>query len=138
MNINWDGLDVPNRKLAIERIRLKNNSTTIFVAYAPTSSFEEKLGASCTLEAFLENLEKLFKGNHTFSKSLSVISTPSWLQNGWRAPSRLPKQNEQSEKLSEFSKTTHITHGNTQFMKCDGHGLGLLAFAMDAGVTKLP
>ncbi|KAK6761018.1 hypothetical protein RB195_022184 [Necator americanus] len=66
---------------------------TIFVAYAPTSSYEEE-----EVEAFYMDLEKFYREDQAFYKV--------GLQ--W---------NDQGERLSRFIMTTKTIHGNSQFEK---------------------
>ncbi|EYB83630.1 hypothetical protein Y032_0332g2772 [Ancylostoma ceylanicum] len=77
----------------IGRLRLRRCGSTpaltVFVAYAPTSSYDED-----EIEAFYMDLEKFYREDHTFYK--------------W---------NEQGERLSEFIMTTKTIHGNSQFQK---------------------
>ncbi|XGW33804.1 hypothetical protein V3C99_017899 [Haemonchus contortus] len=91
-------------------------SLTIFVAYAPTSSYEEE-----ELEAFYMDLERLYREDHTFFKVIDVDF------NAKIGPRRTAEElhigthgvewNEQDERLSEFIMTTHTIHGNSKFQK---------------------
>ncbi|KAK6740785.1 hypothetical protein RB195_008934 [Necator americanus] len=88
---------------------------TIFVAYAPTSSYEEEV------EAFYTDLEKFYRRDHAFYK---VIIGDF---NAKVGPRRTPEEfhigahglqwNDQGERLSEFIMTTKTIHGNSQFQK---------------------
>ncbi|VDO67533.1 unnamed protein product [Heligmosomoides polygyrus] len=59
----------------IGRLRLKRcgseSALTVFVAYAPTSDYDDK-----EVEAFYVELEKFYKEDHTFYKLSSATSTP--------------------------------------------------------------
>ncbi|VDO22159.1 unnamed protein product [Haemonchus placei] len=55
-------LNSPNRTFAIRKM-LRRIALTIFVAYAPTSSYEEE-----DLEAFYMDLERFYREDHTFFK----------------------------------------------------------------------
>nr|CDJ84627.1 Endonuclease exonuclease phosphatase domain containing protein [Haemonchus contortus] len=104
----------------IGRLRLRRCGSTpaltIFVAYAPTSSYEEE-----ELEAFYMDLERLYREDHTF---FNVIDGDF---NAKIGPRRMVEElhigthgvewNEQGERLSEFIMTTHTIHGNSQFQK---------------------
>ncbi|ETN70999.1 hypothetical protein NECAME_14397 [Necator americanus] len=88
---------------------------TIFVAYAPTSSYEkEEVGA------FYMDLEKYYREDHAFYK---VIVGDFNAKVGKKTPEGLRIEthglqwNEQGERLSEFIITTKTTHGNSQFQK---------------------
>ncbi|ETN69189.1 hypothetical protein NECAME_15464 [Necator americanus] len=82
---------------------------TIFVAYAPTSSYEEGV------EAFYVDLEKFYREDHAFYK---VIIGDF---NAKVGPRRTPEElhigihgiqwNDQGERLSEFIMTTKTIHG---------------------------
>ncbi|XGW34457.1 hypothetical protein V3C99_018388 [Haemonchus contortus] len=104
----------------IGRLRLRRCGSTpaltVFVAYAPTSSYDEE-----ELEAFYMDLEKLYRGDHTFFK---VIVSDF---NAKIGPRRTTEElhigthgmewNKQGERLSEFIMSTHTIHGNSQFEK---------------------
>ncbi|KAK6734446.1 hypothetical protein RB195_017932 [Necator americanus] len=89
---------------------------TIFVAYAPTSSYEEE-----EVEAFYMDLEKFYREDHAFYK---VIIGDF---NAKVGPRRTPEEllietpglqwNDQGERLSEFIMTTKTIHGNSQFQR---------------------
>ncbi|KAK6734421.1 hypothetical protein RB195_017920 [Necator americanus] len=89
---------------------------TIFVAYAPTSSYEEE-----EVEAFYMDLEKFYREDHAFYK---VIIGDF---NAKVGPRRTPEElhigthglqwNDERERLSEFIMTTKTIHGNSQFQK---------------------
>ncbi|KAK6764564.1 hypothetical protein RB195_024764 [Necator americanus] len=89
---------------------------TIFVAYAPTSSYEEE-----EVEAFYMDLEKFYREDHAFYKAIIGDF------NAKVGPRRTPEElhigtyglqwNDQGEKLSEFIMTTEAMHGNSQFQK---------------------
>ncbi|KAK6740789.1 hypothetical protein RB195_008937 [Necator americanus] len=88
---------------------------TIFVAYAPTSSYEEEV------EAFFTDLEKLYRRDHAFYKviigdfnaKVGPIRTPEEFHIG----SHGLQWNDQGERLSDFIMTTKTIHGNSQFQK---------------------
>ncbi|KAK6731405.1 hypothetical protein RB195_007711 [Necator americanus] len=103
----------------IGRLRMRRcgptSALTIFVAYAPTSSYEEEV------EAFYMDLEKFYREDHAFYK---VIVGDF---NAKVGPRRTPEElhirthglqwNDQEERLSEFIMTTKSIHGNSQFQK---------------------
>ncbi|KAK6730855.1 hypothetical protein RB195_007366 [Necator americanus] len=102
----------------IGRLRMRRcgptPALTIFVAYAPTSSYEEE-----EVEAFYIDLEKFYREDHAFYKDLIGDF------NAKVGPRRTPKElhigthglqwNDQGERLSEFIMTTKTIHGNSQF-----------------------
>ncbi|KAK6751297.1 hypothetical protein RB195_002965 [Necator americanus] len=104
----------------IGRLRMRRcgpmPALTIFVAYAPTSSYEEE-----EVEAFYMDLEKFYQEDHAFYK---VIIGDF---NAKVGPRRTPEElhigthglqwNDQGERLSEFIMTTKTIHGNSQFQK---------------------
>ncbi|KAK6739429.1 hypothetical protein RB195_008113 [Necator americanus] len=89
---------------------------TIFVAYTPTSSYDEK-----EVEAFYMDLEKFYREDHAFYK---VIIGDF---NAKIGPKRTPEElhigthglqwNDQGERLSYFIMTTKTILGNSQFQK---------------------
>ncbi|KAL6739282.1 hypothetical protein Aduo_012753 [Ancylostoma duodenale] len=89
---------------------------TIFVAYAPTSSYDDE-----EIEAFYMDLKKFYREDHTFYKGIVGDF------NAKIGPRRTPEEfhigthglqwNEQGERLSEFIMTTKTIHGNSQFQK---------------------
>ncbi|KAK6762926.1 hypothetical protein RB195_023582 [Necator americanus] len=89
---------------------------TIFVAYAPTSSYDEE-----EVEAFYMDLEKFYREDHAFYK---VIIGDS---NAKIGPRRTPEElhigthglqwNGQGERLFEIIMATKTIHGNSQFQK---------------------
>ncbi|VDO37176.1 unnamed protein product [Haemonchus placei] len=93
---------------------------TIFVAYAPTSNYEQE-----ELEAFYIDVKGLYREDHT---SFKVIAGDF---NAKIAPRRTTEQlhietngmewKEHSERLSESIMSTHTINGNTQFQKAS-HG----------------
>ncbi|KAK6745741.1 hypothetical protein RB195_012079 [Necator americanus] len=102
----------------IGRLRMRRcgpiPALTIFVVYAPTSSYEEE-----EVEAFY--MEKFYQEDHAFYK---VIVGDF---NAKVGPRRTPEElhigthglqwNDQGERLSEFIMTTKTIHGNSQFQK---------------------
>ncbi|KAK6763921.1 hypothetical protein RB195_024309 [Necator americanus] len=103
----------------IERLRMRCGPTpalTIFVAYAPTSRYDEE-----EVEAFYMDLEKFYWDDHAFYK---VIIGDFYAEVGAR---RTPEElrigthglqcNDQGERLSEFIMMTKTIHGNSQFQK---------------------
>ncbi|KAK6725496.1 hypothetical protein RB195_004057 [Necator americanus] len=104
----------------IGRLRMRRcgpiPALTIFVVYAPTSSYEEE-----EVEAFHMDLEKFYQEDHAFYK---VIVGDF---NAKVGPRRTPEElhigthglqwNDQGERLSEFIMTTKTIHGNSQFQK---------------------
>ncbi|EYC38674.1 hypothetical protein Y032_0702g1657 [Ancylostoma ceylanicum] len=104
----------------IGRLRLRRCGSmpalTVFVAYAPTSSYDED-----EIEAFYMDLEKFYREDHTFYKvivgdfnaKIGPRRTPEELHIGTHGL----QWNEQGERLSEFIMTTRTIHGNSQFQK---------------------
>ncbi|KAK6742512.1 hypothetical protein RB195_010028 [Necator americanus] len=106
--------------IRIGRLRMRRCGSTpaltIFIAYAPTSSYEEE-----EVEAFYMDLEKFYREDHAFYK---VIIGDF---NAKVGPRRTPEElhigthglqwNDQGERLSEFIMTTKTVHGNSQFQK---------------------
>ncbi|KAK6765814.1 hypothetical protein RB195_025622 [Necator americanus] len=104
----------------IGRLRMRRcgptPALTIFVANAPTSSYEEE-----EVEAFYMDLEKFYREDRAFYK---VIIGDF---NAKVGPRRTPEElyigthglqwNDQGERLSEFMMTTKNIHGNSQFQK---------------------
>ncbi|KAK6729243.1 hypothetical protein RB195_006346 [Necator americanus] len=89
---------------------------TIFVAYAPTSSYEEE-----EVEAFYMDLEKFYREDHAFYKviigdfdaKVGPRRTPGEFHTGTHDL----KWDEQGERLSEFIMTTKTIHGNWKLQK---------------------
>nr|CDJ86440.1 Endonuclease exonuclease phosphatase and RNA-directed DNA polymerase (reverse transcriptase) domain containing protein [Haemonchus contortus] len=104
----------------IGRLRLRRcgpiPALTIFVAYAPTSSYEEE-----ELEAFYMDLERLYREDHTFFKVIvgdfNAKIGPRRTAEELHIGTHGVEWNEQGERLSEFIMTTHTIHGNSQFQK---------------------
>nr|CDJ81944.1 Endonuclease exonuclease phosphatase domain containing protein [Haemonchus contortus] len=104
----------------IGRLRLRRCGSTpaliIFVAYAPTSSYEEE-----QLEAFYMDLERLYREDHTFFKVIdgdfNAKIGPRKTAEELLIGTHRVEWNEQGERLSEFIMTTHTIHGNSQFQK---------------------
>ncbi|KAK6763789.1 hypothetical protein RB195_024207 [Necator americanus] len=103
----------------IERLRMRCGLTpalTIFVAYAPTSRYDEE-----EVEAFYMDLEKFYREDHAFYKAMigdfnakvGPRRTPENLHIGTHGLQR----NDQGERLSELIMTTKNIHGNSQFQK---------------------
>uniref|UniRef100_A0A7I4YIY3 Reverse transcriptase domain-containing protein n=1 Tax=Haemonchus contortus TaxID=6289 RepID=A0A7I4YIY3_HAECO len=104
----------------IGRLRLRRCGSipalTIFVAYVPTSSYEEE-----ELEAFYMDLERLYREDHTFFKvivgdfnaKIGSTRTAEELHIGIHEM----EWNEQGERLSEVIASTHTIHGNSHFQK---------------------
>ncbi|KAK6757195.1 hypothetical protein RB195_015178 [Necator americanus] len=104
----------------IGRLRMRRcgpiPALTIFVVYAPTSSYEEE-----EVEAFYMDLEKFYQEDYAFYK---VIVGDF---NAKVGPRRTPEElhigthglqwNDQGERLAEFIMTTKTIHGNSQFKK---------------------
>ncbi|KAK6762009.1 hypothetical protein RB195_022923 [Necator americanus] len=88
---------------------------TTFVAYAPTSSYEEE-----EVEAFYMELEKFYREDHAFYKVICGISTPNFAQEERlrNFTSGLTAYNGvNSKKALEFIMTTKTIHENSQFQK---------------------
>ncbi|EYB90840.1 hypothetical protein Y032_0213g2283 [Ancylostoma ceylanicum] len=89
---------------------------TVFVAYTPTSSYDED-----EIEAFYMDLEKFYREDHTFYKvivgdfnaKIGPRRTSEELHIGTHGLQR----NRQEERLPEFIMTTRTIHGNSQFQK---------------------
>ncbi|EYC41553.1 hypothetical protein Y032_0564g3526 [Ancylostoma ceylanicum] len=104
----------------IGRLRLRRCGSmpalTVFVAYAPTSSYDED-----EVESFYMDLEEFYREDHTFYKvivggfnaKIGPRRTPEELHIGTHGL----QWNEQGERLSEFIMTTRTIHGNSQFQK---------------------
>ncbi|KAK6765313.1 hypothetical protein RB195_025301 [Necator americanus] len=100
----------------IGRLRMRRcgptPALTIFVAYAPTSSYDEE-----EVEAFYMDLEKFYREDHAFCK----VITGDF--NAKIGPRRMPEQltayngMNSGGRLSEFIMTTKTIHGNSQFQK---------------------
>ncbi|KAK6749272.1 hypothetical protein RB195_001710 [Necator americanus] len=104
----------------IGRLRMRRCGSTpvltIFVAYAPTSSYEEE-----EIEVFYMEVEKFHREDHVFYKV--IISD----FNAKVGPRRTPEElhigthglqwNDQGERLSKFIMTIKTIHGNSQFQK---------------------
>ncbi|KAK6760756.1 hypothetical protein RB195_021996 [Necator americanus] len=103
----------------IGRLRMRRcgpaPALAIFVAYAPTSSYEEEV------DAFYMDLEKFYRENHAFYKV--IIGDFNTKVGPRRTPEELHigthdlQWNDQGERLSEFIMTTKTIHGNSQFQK---------------------
>ncbi|EYC46115.1 hypothetical protein Y032_0407g910 [Ancylostoma ceylanicum] len=104
----------------IGRLRLRRcgstPAVTVFIAYAPTFSYDED-----EIEAFYMVLEKFYREDHTFYKvivgdfnaKIGPRRTPEELHIGTHGL----QWNEQGERLSELIMTTKTIHGNSQFQK---------------------
>nr|CDJ91415.1 craniofacial development protein 2-like [Haemonchus contortus] len=122
----------------IEHLRLRRCGSTpaltIFVVYAPTSSYEEE-----ELEAFYLDLERLYREDRTIFKDtagdfidkIGPIRTAEQLHIGTHGI----EWNEQGERLSEFIMSTHTIHGNSQFQK-PSHSEGHVSHLVDSSITK--
>ncbi|KAK6727538.1 hypothetical protein RB195_005304 [Necator americanus] len=86
---------------------------TVFVAYAPTSCYEEE-----EVEAFYMDQEKFYREDHAFNKVIIGVfnakvgkrRTPEELHIGTHGL-------QWNDQLSEFIMTTKTIHGNSQFQK---------------------
>ncbi|ETN85247.1 hypothetical protein NECAME_16840 [Necator americanus] len=115
---NIDSFEQPTTRIGRLRMRKCDPTLalTIFVAYAPTSSYDEE-----KVEAFYMDLEKFHREDHAFYK---VIIGDF---NAKVGPRRTPEElhigthglhwNDQGERLPEFIMTTKTIHGNSQFQK---------------------
>ncbi|KAK6749609.1 hypothetical protein RB195_001926 [Necator americanus] len=89
---------------------------TTFVAYAPTSSYEEE-----EVEAFCMDLEKFYREDHAFYKV--IIGDFNAKVEPRRTPEKLHtgthdlQWNDKGEKLPEFIMMTKTIHKNSQFQK---------------------
>ncbi|KAK6744754.1 hypothetical protein RB195_011460 [Necator americanus] len=90
---------------------------TIFVAYAPTSSYEEEE----EVEAFYMDLEKFYREDHAFYKVIigdfNAKFGPRRTLEELHIGTHGLQWNDQGERLSEFIMTTKTIHGNSQFQK---------------------
>ena len=104
----------------IGRLRLKRCGSvpalTVFVAYAPTSSYDED-----EVEAFYADLEKFYREDHTFYKVIvgdfNAKIGPRRTSEELHIGTHGIEWNEQGERLSEFIMSTNTIHGNSQFQK---------------------
>ena len=104
----------------IGRLRLRRCGSTpaltIFVAYAPTSSYDEE-----EHEAFYMELEKFYREDHTFFKVIvgdfNAKIGPRRTAGELHIGTHGMDWNEQGERLSEFIMSTNTIHGNSQFQK---------------------
>ncbi|ETN70077.1 hypothetical protein NECAME_01025 [Necator americanus] len=104
----------------IGRLRMRRwgptPALTIFVAYAPISSYEKE-----EVEAFYMDLEKFYREDHAFYKviigdfnaKVGPRRTPEKLQIGTNGL----QWNDQGKRVSEFIMMTKTIHGNSQFQK---------------------
>nr|CDJ84528.1 Endonuclease exonuclease phosphatase domain containing protein [Haemonchus contortus] len=116
--MNFDSYESLTTRIGRLRLRRCGSTTalTVFVVYAPTSSYDEE-----ELEAFYMDLEKLYREYHTFFK---VIVGDFKAKIGPRKTTEEPhiethgmEWNEQGERLSDFIMSTHTIHSNSQFQK---------------------
>ncbi|KAK6738269.1 hypothetical protein RB195_020401 [Necator americanus] len=103
-------------KTQIGRLRMRRCgptlALTIFVAYAPTSSYDEE-----EVEAFYMDLEKFYRKDHAFYKviigdfnaKVGPIRTPEELHIGTHGL----QWNDQGERLPEFIITIKTIHRNS-------------------------
>ena len=115
---NIDSFEQPTTRIGLLRMRRcgPTPALTIFVAYAPTSSYEEE-----EVEAFYMDLEKFYREDHAFYKviigdfnaNVGPRRTPEELHIGTHGL----QWEDQGERLSEFIMTTKTIHGNSQFQK---------------------
>ncbi|KAK6749129.1 hypothetical protein RB195_001621 [Necator americanus] len=104
----------------IGRLRMRRcdptPALTIFVAYAPTSSYEEE-----EVEAFYMDLEKFYREDHAFYEVIigdfNTKVGPRRTPEGLHIGTHSLQWNDQGERLSEFIMTTKTIHGNSQFQK---------------------
>ncbi|VDO44158.1 unnamed protein product [Haemonchus placei] len=100
----------------IGRLRLRRYGSTpaltIFVVYAPTSSYEEE-----ELNSFYVDLERLYREDHTFFKVIVGDFNAKFgpRRTGNELVIELTDWNEQRERLPEFILSTHSIHGNSLF-----------------------
>ncbi|KAK6752294.1 hypothetical protein RB195_003610 [Necator americanus] len=111
----------------IGRLRMRRcgptPALTIFVAYAPTSSYEEE-----EVEAFYMDLEKFYREDHAFyNVIIGDFNAKIGDFNVKIGPRRTPEELhigthglqwiDQGKRLSEFIMATKTVHGNSQFQK---------------------
>ncbi|EYB87356.1 hypothetical protein Y032_0265g681 [Ancylostoma ceylanicum] len=89
---------------------------TVFIAYAPTFSYDED-----EIEAFYMDLEKFYREDDTFYKVIvgdfNAKIAPRRASEELHIGTHGLQWNEQGEKLSEFIMTTKTIDGNSQFQK---------------------
>ncbi|ETN82448.1 endonuclease/exonuclease/phosphatase family protein, partial [Necator americanus] len=115
---NIDSFEQPTTRIGLLRMRRcgPTPALTIFVAYAPTSSYEEE-----EVEVFYMDLEKFYREGHAFYKV--IIGDFNTKVGPRRTPEELHigthglQWNDQGERLSEFIMTTKTIQGNSQFQK---------------------
>ncbi|KAK6727397.1 hypothetical protein RB195_005223 [Necator americanus] len=115
---NIDSFEQLTTRMGRLRMRIcgPTPALTIFVAYAPTSSYEEE-----EVEAFYMDLEKFYREDHAlykviigdFNAKVGPRRTPEELHIGTHGL----QWNDQGERLSEFIMMTKTIHGNSQFQK---------------------
>nr|CDJ94228.1 Endonuclease exonuclease phosphatase domain containing protein [Haemonchus contortus] len=114
--MNIDSYESLTTRIGRLRLRRWPPALTIFVAYAPTSSYEEE-----ELEAFYMDLERLYREDHTFFKVIvgdfNAKIGPRRTAEELHIGTDGVEWNEQGERLSEFIMTTHTIHGNSQCQK---------------------
>ncbi|EYC25257.1 hypothetical protein Y032_0012g1787 [Ancylostoma ceylanicum] len=125
----------------IGRLRLRRRcgsmpALTVFVAYAPTSSYDED-----EIEAFHMDLEKFYREDHTFYKV--IVGDFNAKIGPRRAPEELHigthglQWNEQGERLSEFIMTTRTIHDEGQPCEQAGFRKGFSTIDHIHTVTRL-
>ncbi|EYC22362.1 hypothetical protein Y032_0017g3304 [Ancylostoma ceylanicum] len=112
LSLNIDSLE--QLTILIGRLRLRRCGSTpaltVFVAYAPTSSYDED-----EIEAFYMDLEKFYREDHTFYKI--IVGDFNAKIGELHIGTAGLQWNEQGERLSEFIMTTKTIHGTSQFKK---------------------
>ncbi|XP_055965635.1 craniofacial development protein 2-like, partial [Sorex fumeus] len=93
-------------------------AVSIFVVYAPTSSYGEK-----ETEKFYMELEKFYKEGHTFYKIIvgdfNAKVGPRRSVDELHIGTHGLEWNEQGDRLAEFIMSTKTFHGNSQFQKAE-------------------
>ncbi|KAK6745654.1 hypothetical protein RB195_012025 [Necator americanus] len=103
----------------IGRLRMRRcgptPALTIFVACAPTSSYEEEE----EVEVFYMDLKKFYREDHAFYKVIigEFNAKIGFQKNALHIGSHGLQWNEQGEKFSEFIMKTKTIHKNSQFKK---------------------
>uniref|UniRef100_A0A0K0CZV1 Endo/exonuclease/phosphatase domain-containing protein n=1 Tax=Angiostrongylus cantonensis TaxID=6313 RepID=A0A0K0CZV1_ANGCA len=124
----------PNRRFTIKDMFI-NTGLTVFVVYAPTSTYDEE-----EVEAFYMDLEKFYREDHKFFK---VIIGDFNAETGGRRKSEKRnigthglEWNEQGERLSErlFIEATKamVTHNSRSATLNAGH----VSLTMESTITK--
>uniref|UniRef100_A0A7I5EEL4 Reverse transcriptase domain-containing protein n=1 Tax=Haemonchus contortus TaxID=6289 RepID=A0A7I5EEL4_HAECO len=116
--MNIDSYESLTTQIGRSRLRRCGSTPalTIFVVYAPTSSYDEE-----ELEVFYMDLERLSREDHTFVKVIvgdfNAKIGPRRTAGELHIGTHGMEWNEQGERLNEFIMSTHTIHGNSHFQK---------------------